>query len=210
MIYKIGSAGSNVTKIRDYLHLEPGDTFGPVCKAAVVKFQQEHGLNADGVVGPLTWQAMFGTPMPEPPAVKVFTQDDCWDLFGDPHESSFKGDWLVKTQIHRWVDLVHKWMVDPLQKAIQNLNEAGLISQLHTYDGCWCVRYMRGGSNLSIHSWGLAVDFNADANPMGSEGCPMMTVEYDQFVDCFEREGFTWGGRWGNPDSMHFQLPRVR
>ncbi|MEO1636204.1 MAG: peptidoglycan-binding domain-containing protein [Cyanobacteria bacterium J06631_9] len=32
--------------------------FGPVTYAAVTQFQQDQGLSADGIVGPLTWNAL--------------------------------------------------------------------------------------------------------------------------------------------------------
>lgn len=36
-------------------------SFGPGCQAAVQRYQQEHGLTADGSVGPATWRALLGS-----------------------------------------------------------------------------------------------------------------------------------------------------
>lgn len=53
---KLGSKGANVKYLQFTLNLTPIDgDFGPGTKAAVMKFQQAHGLVVDGIVGPKTW-----------------------------------------------------------------------------------------------------------------------------------------------------------
>ncbi|MEW5988084.1 MAG: peptidoglycan-binding protein [Chloroflexota bacterium] len=57
-----GSRGPAVEELQQKLNADGADPplvvdgiFGPLTRAAVVAFQQRHGLSADGVVGPLTW-----------------------------------------------------------------------------------------------------------------------------------------------------------
>lgn len=95
----------------------------------------------------------------------------------------------------------NKVMAVPLRQALDNIVERGLTHQLVSFDGCFSIRKARGDLlRLSVHSWGLAVDFNADSNELGTVG-DMQPA----FVACFEDAGFVWGGRWERPDPMHFQ-----
>lgn len=93
-------------------------------------------------------------------------------------------------------------MVPHLEQAFKNLVERGLVDELRTWDGCFCIRRKRGGSSsLSLHSWGVAVDVNAKENPMGQK--PVLSPG---FVKCFTDAGLEWGGAWHTPDGMHFQM----
>jgi len=70
---------------------------------------------------------------------------------------------------------------------------------------CWgfANRPIRGTQTASNHSWGLAVDLNAEDNPMGStfrSNIPPAVVK------AWESCHFYWGGRYtSRPDSMHFE-----
>lgn len=54
MTYKTGSRGAMVKQIQKALNLYPDGIFGPITEEAVKKFQQSHGLTADGIVSPAT------------------------------------------------------------------------------------------------------------------------------------------------------------
>ena len=47
--------------------------FGKATEAAVKEFQRDHGLTQDGVVGPMTWDALLNTNAPKPPTEKLYT-----------------------------------------------------------------------------------------------------------------------------------------
>lgn len=57
-ILKKGSSGSRVKILQDFLDLKMDGEFGPRTEAAVKKWQSEHGIKADGIVGPITWAKM--------------------------------------------------------------------------------------------------------------------------------------------------------
>jgi len=66
-----GDTGDAVRRAQRALRRTPNlglavdGVFGAATRAAVVEFQQERGLTADGVVGPATWNALpDGAPMP--------------------------------------------------------------------------------------------------------------------------------------------------
>jgi peptidoglycan hydrolase-like protein with peptidoglycan-binding domain len=75
VIFKIGSKGKEVGKIQKKLSLlkhyqGPIDgIFGGGTEAAVKAFQKEKGLVIDGIVGPITWKALFKKKIPTPSIV---------------------------------------------------------------------------------------------------------------------------------------------
>jgi hypothetical protein len=95
-------------------------------------------------------------------------------------------------------------LVQPLSRAFQELIRTGHVNELKTWDGCFNIRKKRGGSTMSLHSWGVAVDLNAYANCFGCR--PQLSPG---FVKCFTNNGFDWGGTWRKPDGMHFQLKTI-
>lgn len=60
-----GATGPYVTEVQTKLAVRPVDgKFGPVTRAAVVRFQTVKRLKADGIVGPQTWAALDQTAAP--------------------------------------------------------------------------------------------------------------------------------------------------
>jgi len=67
-ILKLGSRGSEVSRVQSslkdmglYTYPEITGYYGSITKDAVIKFQAQKGLTRDGIVGPNTWNALFGT-----------------------------------------------------------------------------------------------------------------------------------------------------
>lgn len=54
-VLKIGSRGADVRSLQSALSLYVDGIFGPLTEEAVIKFQLEHGLSPDGIVGAKTW-----------------------------------------------------------------------------------------------------------------------------------------------------------
>ncbi len=100
----------------------------------------------------------------------------------------------------------HSLLIPQLRGALQEVVDAGLSDLIDPsqYGGCWVPRHILFNPDraLSMHAWGLAVDFNVRGNEFGNRN-PEMDP---RIVEIFERWGFVWGGRWSTPDGMHFEL----
>ncbi len=138
----------------------------------------------------------------------MITPTDCYNAFGEPSASNkCMVLWDVPKELE--VGIIPKRiycnraLIAPATEAFRKLVDTGAINDLLTYDGCFNIRKMRRSNSTSLHSWGLAMDFDAFRNPMGKRGA--MT---DRVVECFTSSGWDWGGEWrGNRiDPMHFQL----
>lgn len=58
-ILKRGMIGDDVKTLQQFLGVAVDGAFGAQTEAAVEKWQRKNGLLADGIVGPITWTAMF-------------------------------------------------------------------------------------------------------------------------------------------------------
>jgi len=93
-------------------------------------------------------------------------------------------------------------LIPPLRAALVSLERAGLgrLIRRSDYGGCFVPRVVRGGSSLSHHSWGSAIDVNVSTNPLGAR-----PHQDPRLVRAFAQAGFVWGGRFLRPDGMHFE-----
>jgi hypothetical protein len=102
----------------------------------------------------------------------------------------------------------HKAMVPQLMAAVDELIARDLYSHLDPsqFAGCFVARHIdwRPDRPLSMHAWGLAIDFNTRDNWLGAQ--PKMDP---RVVQVFKNWGFDWGGDWRRPDGMHFELARI-
>ena len=107
-----------------------------------------------------------------------------------------------RVECHRLVEaaLVAGWA---------DVERAGLLGALLTFDGLWVPRHMTWNSArpLSRHSWGIAFDVNAGFNGYNTAGAkPGTHGSLWEVAPIFEDHGFAWGERWTSAKGpMHFE-----
>lgn len=153
--------------------------------------------HGDAVLPPVRIKELFGefAAKPRPGAPGFLTLDPAW----------------VRSNIAtRRVPLLgrvtcHVALFPQIRGAIAELIELGLGDTIRVYSGCFAPRHINRipTAGISHHSWGIALDINAPANPFGAE-----PDQNARMVEVFERWGFLWGGRFILPDGMHFEYRR--
>lgn len=119
---------------------------------------------------------------------------------------------------------VHKKCSDAFLRVFNNLLKAADGNQkvldnwgVSIFGGLYNYRLMRTSNNLSMHSWGCAIDLDPARNGL-SNNKPRF-ANYPQVLKAFADEGAVWGGDWnGNGstlderscDGMHWQFARLR
>lgn len=95
----------------------------------------------------------------------------------------------------------HIAVADKVHNALADIVKGNMLALLNEYDGAFVVRNIRGSTHPSLHSWGLAIDFDASKYPLGSNN----RLPHDIIV-AFKNQGFFYGGDFHHRlDPMHFE-----
>jgi hypothetical protein len=80
--------------------------------------------------------------------------------------------------------------------------------EIDIFGGCFNFRAMRGGSDFSRHSWGVAVDLNPEKNTlkMTFAQSQFSKPEYAKLHEIFEKNGFINLGKTKSFDAMHWEI----
>jgi len=222
--------------------IESGDFTPDMITTLVAAWQSSHGLAADGMCGKAT-QASITTLIDDrteapPPKWPPFdgpldkqpqNRTEVYRIFGDPGTGAVDGAWEKSNIItvrdlpgvpSKWYYQCHK-LVEPYLR--EGLRRAKLASPEYAIERAagFVFRHQRHDPSrpLSYHSWGIAIDIDADRNfsktfnagtepkPWSPEWMKIWPRGLPQaFVEAMESVGFKWGGRWKQfVDPMHLE-----
>lgn len=122
--------------------------------------------------------------------------------------------WETQTEIHRFS--IHKKCHDSALRVYTRILADYGIDNIRTYGfdkfgGCLNVRAKRGGSQLSTHAWGCAIDTDPSRNSLRStrETATLASPVCDKFWQAWTDEGWLSLGKARNYDWMHVQAARL-
>lgn len=157
---------------------------------ALRAFYGNPDANADGTADP-KWEAANLVRIPTPYRMVL-----AWDE--DVVLKSIRCHQKVAPSLTRVLDAIarHYGTQEAIEKA-----------RMHLFGGAYSFRVIRGGSTLSLHSYGAAIDLDPANNPLGLRYDPSQRAGMmpRAVIELFEAEGWLWGGKWSRPDGQHFQ-----
>lgn len=209
---------------------------GPVTTKALKAFQASRKLPQSGVGDAATVEALRSTsggtvkrPEPKPDALTPLaaqawpTQKDVPKFFGVPGENlqafeipyAMKLSWDVGQPLRKMT--LHKKVGESMQKALSKVASVYTEKEradlgLDLFGGSYNYRVMRGGSALSMHAYGIAIDFDPVRNGLKVKAPKARLSHRDAipFFEAWEQAGFWVSlGRARDFDWMHVQAARL-
>lgn len=119
--------------------------------------------------------------------------------------------WDEKTSINKMS--CHKLVANNFLGVFNDLLKEYGLNEIQSlgidlYGGCFNFRKMRGGSDWSRHSWGVAIDLDPNRNQLKetSKTARFARPEYKKMIDIFYKNGFVGLGVEKNYDWMHWEI----
>ena len=111
---------------------------------------------------------------------------------------------------------LHKKVIDSAGRAFAEIAKTYSDKErrdigINVFSGSLNVRQMRGGSRYSMHSWGIAIDFDNQRNGLRTHapGARLSHPDAVPFWEAWERENWVSLGRERDFDWMHVQAARL-
>lgn len=101
----------------------------------------------------------------------------------------------------------HRLLADHLAATLQACVSKGVPRERMKYGGCYVWRAKRTATGqLSLHTWGVAVDLEPAENPLGEPWVDDGKRLDARIIATFKDMGWFWGGEFqGTKDPQHFQ-----
>lgn len=188
--------------------------------------QKKVGVAVDGIAGKKTWAAIAkalgvstATSKSWPTQAQVRSGKSIFGKAGDesnlvsivtPYTLYYCGK-PVKTI------RVHKLIADDVKAALKEiLAHYGLAEikrlGLDQYSGSYNYRKSTNGKSMSMHAWGIALDFAADKNTykMKKPQASLSHPDCNKWWEIWEKHGAVSLGRQCNYDWMHLQFAKLK
>jgi D-alanyl-D-alanine carboxypeptidase len=160
--------------------------------------------NADGTLNE-SWEGQNIRRVPPPPQWQLYYQDDRLGLVR-----------INGIRMHRLVaDTFVAVLDDVFERAreeVANTNDDDKVRQfLHQKrmdenSGGFNFRSKVGAKGISMHSFGIAIDWDADHNPQQKRGEPLRTTFPDWWFQTWNKHGWVDGRNFPRRDPMHVQF----
>lgn len=192
-------------------------------KTSIRLIQQHLGVIPDGIIGPRTLRAITTAlgirEIPTWPTQAEVRRGD--SIFGAPgreeelvnvlpaYQLFYEGSPVRSIRVHRLI-------ASHVQQALREVLEHYGVDEirrlgLDQYGGSYNYRPTATGHSLSLHAWGVALDFAPRSNGLKMKS-PRATLSHPDCVvwwEIWERHGATSLGRARNYDWMHLQFARL-
>lgn len=190
--------------------------------------QKKLGVTVDGIAGKKTWAAIakaLGISTATTSANTLPTQAQVrkgTSIFGKAGDESNLVNIKPPYQLYYCgkpvkTIRVHKLIADRVQAALKEiLAHYGLVKikalGLDQYSGSYNYRKSTNGSSLSMHAWGIALDFAAEKNTyaMKKPQASLSKPECEMWWKIWEKHGAVSLGRQCNYDWMHLQFAKLK
>lgn len=192
-------------------------------KTQIRRIQAKLGVAQDGIVGPKTLAAMSRTlglvDVPHWPTQSEVRKGT--SRFGHPGNEAllthisppytlyYEGRAVSSIRVHQAIAL---HVQQALREVLAHYGEAEIERLgLNQFGGCYNYRSTTGGKTLSMHAWGIALDFAPADNaykvraPRASLSCKAC----EPWWEIWESHGAVSMGREKNYDWMHVQFARL-
>lgn len=196
-------------------------------KETIKLVQKKLGVTVDGIAGKQTWAAIakalgVSTTTSDfdlPTQLRVRSGKSIFGKAGDesnlvnikpPYQLYYCGKPVKTIRVHKHIaDNVQKALTEILAHyGIEKIKKLGLDQ----YSGSYNYRKSTNSSSMSMHAWGIALDFAAEKNTyaMKKPQASLSKPECEKWWEIWEKHGAVSLGRECNYDWMHLQFAKLK
>lgn len=193
-------------------------------KERIRQIQQKLGVTADGIIGPITIEAICSalsiSPAPPmwPTQASVRSGKSCFGQPGNeqaltpiipPYPLYYEGRQVRSIRVH---ELIAPHVQQALREVLAHYGQEAIHRLgLDIYGGSYAYRPISSGASLSMHAWGIALDFFPERNSysMRAPRASLSAEECRPWWEIWESHGAVSLGRERDYDWMHLQFARL-